>query len=138
MTLAQALQYVVSGGSVVLVAMFASWAAENWLWFQALATAAKQSLMVGVCLVLALGAWAVQKYVPAATLDDLAAPFGIVVVTIAGLLANQSFHALINKANPPAVMITQPVVLAPGATLAVVPTPGAGAPAQTVAMPLVR
>ncbi len=112
MSLQQALQYLASGGAVALGAAFVSWASENWPWFQQQSAGVKQLFMVGVCLALSLGAWAVQTYVPAATLAQLAAPFGIAAATVAALLVNQAWHQLVNRANP------EPP---PGATI-VVPT----------------
>lgn len=98
MTLQQALQYLISGGAVVLGAAFVSWLADAWPRFRDWdSPAGKQLVMVGVCLVLSLGAWAIQKYVPAATLEDLSVPFGIAVATIAAVLGNQWFHANVNK-----------------------------------------
>lgn len=97
MTLQQALQYLISGGSVALAAAFCSWLAENVPAYQALVPGAKQAVMVAVCLVLSLGAWAVQTYVPPAVLAQLAAPFGIAAATVAALLVNQAWHALVNK-----------------------------------------
>ncbi len=106
MSLAQALQYLISGGSVALAAAFCSWLAENVPQYQALTAGAKQIVMVVVCLALSLGAWAIQTYVPPAVLAQLAAPFGIAAATIAALLVNQAWHQLVNKAGsaskPPA------------------------------------
>lgn len=142
MTLQQALQFLASGGAVVLCAAFVSWAADNWPAFRALSTAVKQSIMSGACLVLALGAWAVMTYVSAATLDSLAAPFGIAIATVSALLGNQAWHALINKANPTIsslALLTPPSRAAPGGDLrSLVDIANTTGPAQTVAMPLVR
>lgn len=140
MTLQQALQFLASGGAVVLCAAFVSWAADNWPAFRALSTAVKQSIMAGACLVLALGAWVVMTYVSAATLDSLAAPFGIALATVAALLGNQAWHALINKANPTIsslALITPPARAAPGGDLRNL-VDIANTPAQTVTLPLVR
>lgn len=97
MTLQQALQYLMTGGAVMLGAAFVSWLAENAPPFQALSAGLKQAAIVAVSLVLALGAWAILKYVPPATLEDLSAPFGIAATTIGALLASQWWHANVNK-----------------------------------------
>lgn len=105
MTLQQALTYLASGGAVVLGAAFVSWLAEAWPRFRDWDSAGgKQLVMVGVCLVLSLGAWAILKYVPPEVLEDLSVPFGIAAATVAAVLGNQWFHANVNKklSAPPA------------------------------------
>jgi hypothetical protein len=140
MNLQQALQFLASGGSIVVVAAFLSWSADNWPAFRALSTAIKQTVMVVACLVLALGAWTIQAYVSPAVLVSLAAPFGIAITTVSALLGNQAWHALINKANP---TISSLASLTPPARAATADdlrnlVDVANTPAQTVAMPLVR
>jgi hypothetical protein len=113
----QILQWLVTGGAVAVGAAFISWLGANVPQFGALPTAAKQAIMAGACLVLALAAWAVQTYIPAATLEVLAVPFGIVAATITALLVNQAWFALVQKANPaPPTVVT--TTLASGATIA--------------------
>jgi len=90
--------WLITGGAGILGGAFVSFLAEQWPAFGARSKKVKQWAMVGASVVLALAAWAVQKFVPPATLAALAEPFKVVVTAVLALLGTQTYHALVNKA----------------------------------------
>jgi len=96
-TLSDALQWLTAGGAAVLGSMLSSYLGEHWAWFQKKSTAFKRLAMPAVSGVLGLAAWAVMEYVPPETLDKLGEPFAAIAVAVAAALANQAYHALVNR-----------------------------------------
>lgn len=103
MTLAQALQYLVSGGAVAVGTALLSWLAEAWPAFKGWSNeAGKQAVFVAVPVALAVGAVAVQQFVPGAVLAALQPYFAAALIAGTGALAGKWWHENVNKANPPA------------------------------------
>jgi hypothetical protein len=82
------LVYLMAGGAIVAV----SWAVEGWAWFQNLESNAKQWFIFGSSVVLAVGAWGINTYVPSATLDSLQPVFAILATLFASVFLGQAFH----------------------------------------------
>lgn len=80
--------WIIGGGSVVAF----SWIMEQLTWFQNLPPEKKRWITFGGSTVLALAAWAVNKYVPAETLAVLAEPFTIIASIFVMVLLNQYAH----------------------------------------------
>src|SRR5574343_198863 len=70
----------------------ASWLLEKFAWFQALKADSKQLVFFGVCLVLGLGSFAVQTYVPKEVLNQLAPWFLVVSTTFGAVFLGTSYH----------------------------------------------
>ena len=88
MTLTDFLVWLTAGGSIIAF----SWLAERWAWFQLQTSNMKQGIMFGACVVLSLGAFAIQQYVPVETLNALAPWFGIVASIFVSLFLSKTFH----------------------------------------------
>ncbi len=99
MSLNEFLVWLTAGGASVA----ASWLLEKFSWFQNLEASVKQLVFFGACLVLSLGAFAVQTYVPEAVLAQLAPWFLIVSSTFAAVFIGTGFHKLakIQKEDKP-------------------------------------
>lgn len=96
-TLPEALQWLATGGAAILAAMLISYLGSQSAWFKALDDGIKRLFMLAVSAAIGLGAWAIVEYVPPATLDKLGEPFAAIAVAVAAALANQAYHALVNK-----------------------------------------
>lgn len=102
MTIQQVLAYLVSGGAVAVGTALLSWLAEAWPAFKSWQSdAGKQAVFVGVPVVLAIGAVAVQQFVPPAILEALQPYFAAALIAGTGALAGKWWHTNVNKANPP-------------------------------------
>jgi hypothetical protein len=93
MALTDFLVWLVAGGSLIAV----SWLFERFAWFQNVSSAARENIMFVVCAALSCGAYAVQTYVPVATLDLLAPWFGIIAAVFGMIFISKGFHALDKK-----------------------------------------
>ena len=89
MSLNDFLVYLVGGGAIVVV----SWLLEQFQWFKNLAAKSKQLVFFSCSLVVALAAYAVQTYVPALVLAQLAPYFTIIAATFVAIYLGSSFHA---------------------------------------------
>jgi len=95
--LGDALQWLTAGGAAVLGSMLTSYLGEHWAWFQKKKPAFKRIAMPATSGLIGLAAWAVVEYVPPETLDKLGEPFAAIAVAVAAALANQAYHALVNR-----------------------------------------
>ena len=77
-----------SGGAIVAVSFFS----ERSKKFQALTADQKQWFMFVASALLALGAFAIQQFVPAEVLVMLAPWFAIVATTFTSLFISKAFH----------------------------------------------
>ena len=117
MTLNQFLVWLFGGGAIIVV----SWVLEQVPWYQGLQPQVKQFTFFGFSLVVALGAYAVQTYVPADTLTLLAPWFAIASATFIAIYLGSTFHTatkLTDQAAPKSVDAPKPQPVAPPA-----PTP---------------
>jgi len=88
--LKDALTFLVSGGSVVVV----SWIAEQIKAFQALVSNVKRWVFFGVATVLSIGSYLVLHYVPDATLLALTPYFVIIAGIFTSLFVVEKFHSV--------------------------------------------
>ena len=90
MELSQFLIYVASGGGAAALVSFAG---ERLPWFQRQTPRTKSYIMLGASVIVALGAWAVMTFFPAAVLAQMLVPFQIVAGVVSAWLGNQFAHA---------------------------------------------
>lgn len=91
-SLSQFLTWVIGGGAVIIV----SWAFERLDWFQSLTPKMREFLMFLVPSILAIGAFAVQQFVPAELIVQ-ASPYFMILVGIFGyVFLGKGFH-LVDK-----------------------------------------
>lgn len=88
MTLTDFLIWLVGGGSIIGI----SWVFERIAWYQSLTSNAKQWVFFGACTVVSVAAYAVQTYVPVASLETLAPWFQIVAGLFIALFLGNQFH----------------------------------------------
>ena len=96
MSFAEFLVWLTSGGSIVAV----SWLADKSAWFQSLSKEAKEYVIYGASVVLSLGAYAVNTYVPAEVMAQLAPIFAILATSFGSIFLGRIFHSL-KKADVP-------------------------------------
>jgi hypothetical protein len=82
------LMFIVAGGGIVV----ASWVLERMSFFQALEAEQKQWVIFGVASVLSLTGYAVQTYVPAEVIAQIAPWFLGVSSIFSTLFLGQAFH----------------------------------------------
>jgi hypothetical protein len=97
MTLTDFLVWVSAGGSVLAV----SFIMERIDWFQKLESKTKELIMFMASAVLAMGAIAVQQFVPVATLNAMAPYFASVAGIFGMIFLAKAFHK-VDKITPPA------------------------------------
>lgn len=90
------LVWLTGAGGVVV----ASWVLERVSWFQNLKPDNKQLAFYAVCLFFGMGAFAIQTYVSAATLEQLAPVFKILSTTFGAVFLGTQFHKN-NKIDEP-------------------------------------
>lgn len=77
-----------SGGAVIVM----SWLCERWVWFQAKASDTKQMIFFILSAVLALSAYVILNYVPAAALSAVAPFWSILQGLFVTIFLGQMFH----------------------------------------------
>ena len=82
-----------AGGSVA-----ASWILERIPAYHTLESEVKQYVFFFVCLLLSVGAYAIQTYVPPAVLLDLTPWFGIMSGVFSAVFIGTAFHKMDKKA----------------------------------------
>jgi hypothetical protein len=95
MDLSAFLVWLASGGSMVA----ASWILGQFAWYANLVEKTKQWVFFGLAIVFAGGAFAVNTYVPPATLASIAPWFLIVAFVFSAIFINKAYTRLSNIAR---------------------------------------
>ena len=88
------LQYLVQGGSIVIIAWAVSWGLEGMDWWHALTSKARSLIILGASLVLGVGAHVLLLFPDA--IAAIAPYFATIMGTVVAWLGTQAAH----KTNP--------------------------------------
>jgi len=88
MTITDFLVWLAGGGSIVAI----SWLLEQWSWYQNQDPMKKKLIFCGLAILTSFVAYAIQTYVPAATLQILAPWFAMVASIFGTIFLGTVFH----------------------------------------------
>ena len=95
-----ALRFLAGAGSVTVVLYFLTRFGQKWAWYQKLDSWGKNFVAAFVASLVAVGCWALVKYVPAEIWLQIDEPFGVVVSVVSAVFGFKGLHFLRNKLGP--------------------------------------